>query len=249
MKKLFLVLMSVFLIFSLVPITQAQTTSFKDVPESYVFYEEIQYLVDFEIISGFEDGTFKPNQSVTRGQAAIMLGRSLGLDGQTKRTVFSDVPATSVASGYIQEAYEWDIITGYPDGTFRPNEPVTRGQMAILLSRAFDLEIWADFKGNTDANVTFADVSPTSAAYPFIGLLVNAGITYGYTDNTFKPDQAVTRGQFAAFISRTYDYMFEIFEDEEFWEEDIYIDEELWTEEDGDFVEVLSEKLADDAQK
>lgn len=227
MKKLFSVLMSAFLLFSLVPLTQAQTTSFKDVPSSYTFYEEIQYLVDLEIITGFEDGTFKPNQAVTRAQAAIMLGRASGLNGEQKTTIFSDVPASSVASGYIQEAFEWDIILGYPDGTFRPNESVTRGQMAILLSRTFDLEWLLEMEENTESNVSFKDVSVASAAYPYISQLVNAGITYGYEDNTFKPNEAVTRGQFSAFMSRTYDYMEQLYGDE-----DIYWDEESWTDED-----------------
>lgn len=223
MKKVFSLLLSIMLIASLAPFAQAQeqTTSFKDVPSSYTFYEEIQFLVELGIIAGYEDGTFRPNQEVTRAQAAIMLARELGFENEPPtQTDFSDVSPSSVASGYIQVAVEFGIIQGFQDGTFRPNEPVTRGQLAILLSRSFDL--------TESEEVTFHDVSPSSAAYPYIGKLVYAGITYGYEDGTFKPNQPVTRGQFAAFMTRAIIYYYEnAFPDEDFSEEDL-LDEELY---------------------
>ena len=68
-----------------------------------------------------------------------MIGKALDLDGTKRKTIFDDVASTSTASGYIASAVNEDIITGFPDGSFRPGDTVTRGQMAILLSRAFDL--------------------------------------------------------------------------------------------------------------
>jgi len=198
MKKVVSFLLSFVLLISLVPATLA--ASFKDVPSSYRFYQEINYLIERGIISGFPDNTFRPETSVTRAQAAIMIGRALGLDGTQQNTKFPDVGKDSVASGYIQSAVSEGIIQGFPDGTFRPNQSVTRGQLAIFLSRAFDIQ--------ETTTVTFKDVSSTSAAYPYIGKLLAAGITTGYIDNTYRPDQAVTRGQFSAFIARTLDSKF-----------------------------------------
>ncbi|WP_052343677.1 S-layer homology domain-containing protein [Bacillus massiliigorillae] len=173
--------------------------SFPDVSEQYTFYKEINFLVSRSVISGYADGTFKPGKSVTRAEAAIMIGRALGLDGTKRNTSFSDVGAASVASGYIQSAVEAGIINGFPDGTYRPNESVTRGQLAIFLSRAFNL---------TDtAPVNFSDVSKNSVAYEYIGRLVAANITMGYGDNTFRPNDAVTRGQFSAFLTRAIQYV------------------------------------------
>lgn len=175
----------------------AQAATFKDVSESYRFYEDIDYLSDTGVISGFPDGRFMPDTQVTRAQAAIMIGRAFDVDGTKRSTVFNDVSPSSVASGYIAQAVEGGIISGFPDGTFRPNEPVTRGQLAILLTRAYEL--------TETAPVSFKDVSKNSAAYSYIGKIIAAGITQGYPDNTYRPDKAVKRGEFAAFMSRAID--------------------------------------------
>ena len=94
-----------------------------------------------KVISGFKDGSFKPNDVVTRAQAAIMIGRALDLDGTQRSTKFKDVPSSSVASGYIASAVEKGIISGFKDGSYKPGQPVTRGQMAIFLNRAFHLKM------------------------------------------------------------------------------------------------------------
>lgn len=189
--------MSMVLLFTLVPFAHA--SSFKDVFSGYTFYNEVQYLVEKEIIQGYPDGTFLPNQGVTRAQAAIMIGRALGLNGTKKATQFSDVSAEMSASGFIQAAADKGIIQGFTDGTFRPNTIVTRGQLAIFLGRAFELK-------NT-VKVTFSDVATNSVAYPYIGYLLAANITNGYNDGTYRPDTAVTRGQFSAFLTRTLKYL------------------------------------------
>ena len=69
-----------------------------------------------EVISGFTDGTFRPNDTVTRAQAAIMIGRALGLDGEPRNTKFNDVTSTVTGSGYIASAVEKGIISGFTDG-------------------------------------------------------------------------------------------------------------------------------------
>ncbi|OKL37033.1 S-layer homology domain-containing protein [Domibacillus mangrovi] len=178
----------------------AEAASFKDVPDGYRFYEEIDYLSDAEIITGFQDGSFKPDQAVTRAQAAILIGKTFELDGTKRKTSFSDVNSSNTASGYIESAVDEGIISGFPDGTFRPGQTVSRGQLAILLTRAFEL--------SDSASVTFKDVSSSSAAYPYIGKIIAAGITAGYPDNTYRPNTAVTRGQFAAFMARALDPYF-----------------------------------------
>lgn len=198
MKKPFALLSSAILALGIAA-PFAEAASFKDVPESYRFHEEIDSLSDLGIISGFPDGKFAPDTQVTRAQAAIMIGRTFEFDGTKRATTFKDVGANTAASGYIDAAVDAGIISGFPDGTFKPEQTVTRGQLAILLTRAFDLQ-------NT-VPVNFKDVSKSSAAYPYIGKILAANITAGYTDNTYRPDTAVTRGQFAAFMSRSLDIM------------------------------------------
>ena len=195
MKKIVgTLLLGLLLSLTVVNISQAKTV-WKDVSSNQRFYEEISYLEDQGIISGFQDQTFRPNQAVTRAQAAIMIGRALDLDGTPRSTKFKDVDSSQVASGYIASAVERGIISGYPDKTYRPGESVTRGQMAIFLDRAFELK--------TGKSNAFTDVSGKMVAYQSILNVAAERIASGYTDGSYRPGQAVTRGQFSAFLART----------------------------------------------
>ena len=173
---------------------------FSDLPDDYRFNHEIEFLSGMEVISGYLDGTFAPDGTVTRAAAATMIGRALELDGTQRDTDFPDVRDGNNASGYIQEAAELEIIQGFPDGTFRPNEEVTRGQMAIFIARAFEME--------TKADMDFSDISPSMEAYDSVAMILHEDITEGFPDGTYRPDDAVTRGQFSAFLSRTLDESF-----------------------------------------
>ncbi|RNF39658.1 S-layer homology domain-containing protein [Planococcus salinus] len=165
-----------------------------DLNTGHGFYEEITYLLEQEILQGYPDDTVRPDATVTRAEAAIMIGRMQGLDGTQRDSGFSDVTARQKASGFIAEAEEAGYINGYPDGTFRPYETITRGDMAIILSRVFVTPFAED--------VAFTDISPMMEAYEPIGYILGANITVGYPDNTFKPNLAVTRAQFSAFLAR-----------------------------------------------
>jgi Leucine-rich repeat (LRR) protein len=173
---------------------------FPDVTETHRFYEEIQYLTGNGIITGFPDGSFRPNETVTRAQAAIMIGRALDLDGELRPTIFEDVGSSSKASGYIASATEKGIITGFTDGTFRPGDPVTRGQMAIFLSRAFELK--------EESPDVFPDVSEQSSSYVHVRRILAEGITTGYPDGTFRPYAVLIRGDFSAFMARALEERF-----------------------------------------
>ncbi|TAA72801.1 S-layer homology domain-containing protein [Planococcus salinarum] len=165
-----------------------------DLPESHPFYEEITYLMDMGVIEGYPDGTVRPDQEVTRAEAAVMVGRLQDFDGTERATQFTDVPAGYYASGYIAEAAEAGYFEGYGNGRFGPNDSIIRGDMALVVERVFDLAFTVD--------VSFSDV-PSNAYYEeAISKILAANITNGYPDNTFRPNQEVTRGQFAAFLAR-----------------------------------------------
>jgi hypothetical protein len=178
------------------------TFTFSDLNNNHRFYNEINYLLAREVITGFQDGSFRPSDKVTRAQAAIMIGRALGLDGTKRTTGFKDVGTSSAASGYIASAVERGIITGFKDNTYHPNAPVTRGQMAIFIARAYDLK--------NEAQVSFSDVPKGSASYVYIQRILAEGITTGYNDGTFKPERELIRSDFAAFMARALDEKFKI---------------------------------------
>ncbi len=193
MKKGISFLASLLLVFSISSF-KAEAADFGDVPSSHGFHEEIMYLIEEGIISGYPDGTFKPDRTVTRGEAAIMIGRAFDLDGTQRNTKFKDVDATSKASGYIDASVKKGFISGYPDNTFRPGATISRGDMAIILSKAFDLNVTSVFD--------FYDVGHNMAAYEHVGKLSVYSISIGYADGSYRPALKTTRAQFSAFLAR-----------------------------------------------
>ena len=93
-------------VFCLVAPIAGQAADYRDLPKTYTFYDDIKYLTEKKIISGYPDGSFGATNSVTRQQAAIMLGRALGLNKEPRNTKFSDVNAKATGSGYIASAVE-----------------------------------------------------------------------------------------------------------------------------------------------
>lgn len=172
------------------------TPAFTDVQPTQRFSKYIGYLSNKQQISGYNDGSFRPYQEITRAEAVALLGRALSLDEMQQDTSFSDVPKSSFASGYIKSAVDAKIITGYKDGTFKPNQKVTRAEMAILISKAFNLQ------STKSTTKVFKDISPTMAAYAYILPIIEEGVTEGYSDNTFRPYNYMTRSEFAAFLAR-----------------------------------------------
>lgn len=165
-----------------------------DLPKTHGFYEEVTYLMDKGVVSGYPDGSVQPDKIVTRAEAAIMIGKLKGFDGAQRASGFTDVTKGMKASGYIAAAKEAGFISGYGDGTFNPYAPITRGDMAIILSRVFV----APFFGASE----YSDVSTNMRAHDAIYQVSGASIATGYANGTFKPLAATTRGQFSAFLAR-----------------------------------------------
>lgn len=182
------------LAFVLVLPKQSQA-AFNDVPRSHPNYNEIMFLLEKGVID--EGSTFGVSDIVTREEVAVMISKAVGLDGTPRDTVFPDVPKSNPNSGYIQSAVEAGIINGYADGTFKPDQKVTRGHMAAFISRAFDLP---------EGTKKFSDVSQSHTAYKAVRELAAAGITTGYPDGTFKPQDNLTRAHISAFLARAIEY-------------------------------------------
>jgi hypothetical protein len=124
------------------------------------------------------------------------LGVRYYLMGQKRESSFTDVGSQSYASGYIESAVDMGIIKGYTDDTFRPDEIVSRGEMAIFLARAFNLQ--EEMELGNDYN----DIHPSMASYEAIIKVSEAGVARGFIGGFFRPDQDITRAQFSAFLAR-----------------------------------------------
>ncbi|WP_240377954.1 S-layer homology domain-containing protein [Bacillus piscicola] len=171
---------------------------FTDVSKGFWADEAIFYLSEQGIISGYPDGAFRPNQSITRHQVAGMIAKALDLDlGNRPNPGFTDVNTNSTNYRSIAAVADEGIIRG-SNGAFRPGETVTRGQMAAILARAFDLD---RVRGQY-----FTDIDPSHWAYSDIGTVAAAGVAGGYEeDGTFRASNPTTRAQFSTFLTRALD--------------------------------------------
>ena len=113
----------------------SQAAVFDDVPYTHKYAEAINLLSGLGIITGYGNGDFKPEGTITRAEAATIIVRTLGLDDNVTKgaTMFSDVPASHWASGYINIAVENGIINGFPEGTFLPEDNVTYEQIVKMV--------------------------------------------------------------------------------------------------------------------
>ncbi|MFC3886492.1 S-layer homology domain-containing protein [Bacillus songklensis] len=174
----------------------ASAASFSDVDANSVHAKAIDALSETGIINGYPDGTFKPGKSITRGQAAKMIARTIEGEGKVEQ-VFTDVPATAdeelVKAAY--EVFTAGAMTG-ANGQLLPNKEITRQQMAKVLVEAFNLEHSDAFENNLkDLNTAYADFQD------YIEILVENGVTQ-VADGNFRPLEPVSRAQFATFVYR-----------------------------------------------
>lgn len=175
---------------------QAQAaTQFSDV-NSHWAKKEIMYLSDLNIIGGYPDGTFNPNEPITRSQASAMLIKALKIPLNEDTSIqFKDVAKDSPYYKILATVNEKGILRGN-NGFMRPGEETSRAQMAAILRRAFDMPL--------DKQPTFIDVTPAHWAYQDINGIAKQRVAGG-SNGKFMPKDAVTRAQFSAFLVRAMD--------------------------------------------
>jgi hypothetical protein len=170
--------------------------AFSDVTPNYWAYGYIKELACEGVISGYDDATFRPERSTTRAQLVKMLVLSQRWAVVTPdRATFSDVAPQHPFYPYIETAAARHLISGYGNGTFRPDAYVTRAQVAKMLVLARG---WA---ASGDNNVNPCDVERTHWAWNYIYTAVQHGLFTGYGDNCFRPDLPATRAQLSKVLS------------------------------------------------
>ncbi|MEK5071002.1 S-layer homology domain-containing protein [Sporosarcina sp. FSL K6-1508] len=194
-SKLTTALMALLLVFTAIPFQAQAATRFSDVDKHWA-KNEIKYLSDRNIIGGYPDGTFKPNEPITRSQAASMLIKALNIPLTENTSVeFKDVSKKLPYYQILATVNEKGILRG-DNGYMRPGEKTSRAQMAAILRRSFDLPL--------DKQATFIDVTPAHWAYQDINGIAKQRIAGG-SDGKYMPSNSVTRAQFSAFLVRAMD--------------------------------------------
>jgi len=152
---------------------------------------------------GYVDGTFRPNKAISRAELAAILQRLEAGAGQKSSTAhpYSDVSNSHWAYSAIQYvSTKGELMIGYPEGTFRPEQGVTRGEFAMIISR------WLGLHG--DVMSGFYDISNSDAEQE-IALVEQAGLLKGYADGSFRPSQLLTRAEAVTVINKIIQRNFE----------------------------------------
>ena len=160
----------------------------------------IEALVAGGITNGCGAGLFCPLLAVTRGQMATFLGRALKA-GSSEAGAFTDLIPGSYYEGSVNRLFELGVVSGYPDGTFRPEAQVRERRWRRSWCGRAGLETLLD--GEPTA-ATFIDVPADAWFAPFVEALRLAGITTGCAVDRFCPEAAVTREQMALFLARAF---------------------------------------------
>ncbi|AZN39276.1 X2-like carbohydrate binding domain-containing protein [Paenibacillus albus] len=144
-------------------------------------------------MKGFDGGLFKPGSALTRAEMAVILSRVVTGEGTAAEIRFNDVLPGHWAAGAIAKVTKLGFMRGFVDGTFKPDKPITRAEMAALVS--------ALMTGETKHGKGFADIAGSWAEQAILNVQ-GAGVMNGYEDGTFRPDKALTRAEAAAIINR-----------------------------------------------
>lgn len=151
----------------------------------------------YAYLLGYEDGTVHPNGSISRAEVATVLFRLLKDDVRmqnlTKDNAYSDVPDTAWYAAAVSTLSKMGVISGYPDGTFRPNAPITRAEFAAMIAR-FD-------ETAKSADTPFTDISGHWAENA-IGKAYGNGWIKGSSKTVFCPESNLTRAETATLLNR-----------------------------------------------
>lgn len=206
-KRILGLLLVLCIVIGIVPTSAAAVTadSFTDVSKGSWYYDYVDYVARKGYFVGTTNTTFSPNRDMTRAMFVVVLARFDDVAVDNHKSSFSDVTNGAWCAGAIEWAAENNIVTGYSDGSFKPNESITRAQMCSIMDRYVDYytkkhNVTVEQKG-TVATLSDQNQIPAYAAKA-VENCQKYGLIYGYEDGTFRPAADSTRAHVAAIIYR-----------------------------------------------
>ena len=218
-------LLCLFLLCGMMPLRAAAAgMPFADVNAGHWFYEYVEYVYEQGLMSGTAQDRFSPQMSTTRAMTVTILYR---MDGSpdTENRPFRDVPDNTWYTEAVGWAAEWNIVGGYGNGRFGPDDPVTREQLAKILAG------YAGYQGYGVSEEDFQNAGLeqfsdrgriSDWAEPYVCWAVNQGLLNGKGDGILDPGGLATRAEIAALFTR----FCQMYQDDE--EEDYEIIYDLW---------------------
>ena len=153
--------------------------------------------VEKGLARGYNDGTFKPDKSITRAEFITLVNKAFGFTKKSQIN-FKDVSTADWYSEEIAKAAAEGYITGYEDGTIKPGNEITRQEVAVILSKIMKLKT-----DETKATDKFKDASRIPAwSKPYIDTIVRNGYIGGYPDGTIQPSRSISRAESIIMLDR-----------------------------------------------
>ena len=186
-------------IVSMTNLAWAQSATFKDVEADYWAKPFIERLAQEDIIAGFPDGSFKPNQPVTRAQFAAIVRKAFKETVVRNSRDFSDIPNKYWATSAIDKAYTTGFMSGYPDGTFQPEQKIPKVQALVSISSGLNLAPSGSIENTLDVFRDGGEIP--DYARKGVAAATQRNLVVNYPNKSFlNPNEVATRADIAAFV-------------------------------------------------
>ncbi|WP_053371856.1 S-layer homology domain-containing protein [Paenibacillus sp. FJAT-27812] len=185
------------------------TKTFNDISQHWAS-ADIELLASKLVINGVTDNTFAPNSNITRAEFAALLVRSLGLASDASSAAFTDVKSSDWYAGAVGAAVKAKLVDGFDGNRFKPNDTITREQMAVMVTRAIAAAgiTSGASTGQNEPLTKFKDQAAISSwAQAAVAEAIEANIITGLTADTFAPSEKATRAQASVMLKRLMQYV------------------------------------------
>ena len=162
--------------------------------------ETIESWVADGLVSGYEDGSFRPDQEITRAEFFTLLDNIIEAEYMSDMS-FVDVDEEDWYYGAVMCASAIGLTEGYPDGTFKPGKAITREEVAVIVTRLLDYSLETS---TVQASLYLDSPSIANWAEASVEMMLEKGFITGYPDNTIRPQKSITRAETVALLSRVF---------------------------------------------
>lgn len=179
--------------------------NFTDITDNAWFSAYAYHMANLGIMKGYDNNEFRPAQNITRAEFTKTIISAYEIKyGETFTNViplegFSDIHSNDWYYSYVNTAKTMNLITGYQDGSFRPNQPITRAEAVTILVRLWNID---NYYFDEIATVPFTDISTNDWFYTSVEKAFNLNFVNGKTATTFAPNDFLSRAETAAMVSR-----------------------------------------------
>lgn len=200
-RQLLCLILAMVMVIGMLPVTAlAATHPFTDIEEDEWYADAVQYVYDNQLMNGISETEFDPDGTTTRAMVVTVLYRMEG-EPEATENPFADIQEGAWYANGVMWAAENGIVTGYPDGNFGPDDPITREQMATIFYRYVDYKGY-DVSDRTDLSVYIDSDKISAYAVEAMNWAVAVGLIRGVGDSLLSSESDSTRAQIATILMR-----------------------------------------------